>query len=90
MNDFASEINLIVVTPLVLQLLGVALVVLLDPYVGKKQRRLLLINAALIASLIAENIVSDWFVVHGDVPPARTLLAIYGYAVRPLALLLFS
>ena len=89
MNDFASEINLIVVTPLVLQLLGVALVVLLDPYVGKKQRRLLLINAALIASLIAENIVSDWFVVHGDVPPARTLLAIYGYAVRPLALLLF-
>lgn len=88
MKDFASEINLVVVVPLALQLLGLALVVILDPYVEKKQRRLLLLDAALIASLIAENIVSDWFVVHGDVPPARTLLAIYGYAVRPLALLL--
>ncbi|MBQ1820132.1 MAG: histidine kinase [Clostridia bacterium] len=88
MKDFASEIDLIVVIPLVLQLLGLALVVLLDPYIGKKQRRLLLLNAALIASLIAENIVSDWFVVHGDVPPWRTLFAVYAYAVRPLALLL--
>ena len=88
MKAFASEINLIVLIPLVLQLLGLVLVVLIDPYVEKKQRRLLLISAALIASLIAENIVSDWFVVHGDVPPARTLLAIYGYAVRPLVLLL--
>lgn len=88
MKDFVSEINLIVLIPLVLQLLGLVLVVLLDPYVGKKQRRLLLLNVALITSLIAENIVSDWFVVHGDVPPVRTLLAIYGYAVRPLVLLL--
>lgn len=88
MKDFVSEINLIVLIPLVLQLLGLVLVVLLDPYVGKKQRRLLLLNAALITSLITENIVSDWFVVHGDVPPVRTLLAIYGYAVRPLVLLL--
>ena len=88
MKDFASEINLIVLIPLIIQLLGLVLIVLLDPYVEKKLRRLLLLNAALIASLIAENIVSDWFVVHGDVPPARTLLAIYGYAARPLALLL--
>ncbi len=88
MKDFASEINLIVLTPLILQLLGLVLVVLLDPYVEKKLRRLLLLDAALIASLIAENIVSDWFIVHGDVPPARTLLAIFGYAVRPLVLLL--
>lgn len=88
MKDFASEINLIVLTPLMLQLLGLILVVLIDPYVGKKQRMLLLLSAALIASLIVENIVSDWFIVHGDVPPARTLLAIYGYTVRPLVLLL--
>ena len=52
MKDFASEINLIVLIPLILQLLGLVLVVLLDPYVEKKQRRLLLINAVLIASLI--------------------------------------
>ena len=88
MTDYTSEINLTALIPLVLQLLGLFLVVLLDPYVGKKQRRLLLINAMLIASLIAENIVSDRFTVHGDVPPARTLLAIYAYAVRPLVLLL--
>ena len=89
MKYFASEINLIVVIPLILQLLGLALMLLLDPYVEKKKRRLLLLNAALIASLIAENIVSDQFVVFGDVPPFRTLLAVYGYAVRPLVLLLF-
>ena len=89
MKDFASEINLIVLIPLVLQLLGLVLVVLLDPYVGKKQRWLLLLNAALIASLIAEDILSDYFLLQGDVPPLRTLTSIYGYAVRPLVLLLF-
>ena len=89
MKDFASEINLIVLIPLVLQLLGLVLVVLLDPYVGKKQRWLLLLNAALIASLIAEDILSDYFLLMGDVPPLRTLASIYGYAVRPLVLLLF-
>ena len=89
MKDFASEINLIVLIPLALQLLGLVLVVLLDPYIGKKQRRLLLLNAALIASLVAENIISDRFVLYGDVPPWRTLLAIYAYAIRPLVLLLF-
>ena len=89
MKDFASEINLIVLIPLVLQLLGLVLVVLLDPYVGKKQRWLLFLNAALIASLIAEDILSDYLLLHGDVPPFRTLVSIYGYAVRPLVLLLF-
>ncbi len=89
MKDFASEINLIVLIPLALQLLGLVLVVLLDPYVGKKQRRLLLINAVLIASLVAEDILNDYFLLQGDVPPLRTLASIYGYAVRPLVLLLF-
>ena len=89
MKDFASKIHLIVLIPLALQLLGLVLVVLLDPYVGKKQRRLLLINAVLIASLVAEDILSDYFLLQGDVPPLRTLTSIYGYAVRPLVLLLF-
>ena len=89
MNDFVSEINPIVLIPLALQLLGLVLVVLIDPYVGKKQRRLLLVNAALIASLIAEDILNDYFLLNGDVPPMRTLASIYGYAVRPLVLLLF-
>ena len=89
MKDFVSEINPIVLIPLALQLLGLVLVVLIDPYVGKKQRRLLLVNAALIASLIAEDILNDYFLLNGDVPPMRTLASIYGYAVRPLVLLLF-
>ena len=89
MKDVTSEINLIALLPLILELLGLALVTLIDPYLEKKQRVRLLLNAVLIASLIAENIVSDHLIVHGDVPPARTLLAIYGYTVRPLVLLLF-
>ena len=59
-SAFASEINLIVPITLILQLLALALAVLLDPYIEKKQRRLLLINAALIASLIAEDIRNDF------------------------------
>ena len=89
MKDVTSEINLIALLPLILELLGLALVTLIDPYLEKKQRVRLLLNAVLIASLIAENIVSDHLIVHGDVPPARTILAIYGYTVRPLVLLLF-
>lgn len=89
MTTFASKIDLIALLPLVLQLFGLVLMVLIDPYIGKKQRRLLLLNAALIASLIVENIVSDRFIADGDVPPWRTLLSVYSYAVRPLVLLLF-
>lgn len=89
MAVFTSKIDLIAVIPLALQLLGLVLVVLLDPYIGKKQRRLLLLNAVLLASLVAENIISDRFVLYGDVPPFRTLFAIYAYAIRPLVLLLF-
>lgn len=89
MTPFVSTSDLIVLISLVLQLLGLVLVVLLDPYIGKKQRWLLLLIAALIASLIAENIISDRFILYGDVPPWRTLLAVYSYAVRPLVLLLF-
>ena len=82
MKDFASEINLIVLIPLVLQLLGLVLVVLIDPYVGKKQRRLLLLNAVLIASLIAEDILNDYFLLLGDVPPLRTLTSISKMRLR--------
>ncbi len=89
MAAFASEINLINLIPLVLQLLGLVLVTLIDPYIDKRQRRLLLLNALLIASLVAENIISDHFIVHADVPPWRTLLSIYAYSTRPLVLLLF-
>ncbi len=78
--------TLIIVLPLLLQLFVLTFAVLIDPYIQKRDRRLLLVIAALILSLIAQNLL-EYRLNASDV--LRTAVAVFGYSVRPAILILF-
>ena len=79
---------ILILAPLGLQLFGMSFAVLTDRYLQKKHRRDLLIIAALLLCLVAQNLL-ETRLMQGDHVFARTLTAIAGYSIRPLVLLLF-
>ena len=79
----------IAVLPLLLQLLVLFFSVAIDPHIQKGQRRMMLLISVLVLSLIAENLLSTYLIVEKYSPFERTLESIYGYAIRPVVVLLF-
>ena len=75
--------------PLLLQILILFLAVWIDPYILKKQRRVMALIGLLALSLVVENIISIYLTEVISAPFARTVESIYGYSVRPLVLILF-
>ena len=75
--------------PNLLLILLLFLTVLFDPYILKKQRRIMFAIIALEVSLIAQDLVSAYLNTHSLPPLLRTIQSIYGYSVRPVVLLLF-
>ena len=84
--DFST---LAVVFPLLLLLLGLGFTVVIDPYIQRNHRRIMLMIIALSLSLIAQNLwENDLFVRHANLA-MKNFLAAYGYSVRPVILILF-
>jgi len=75
--------------PNLLQLLLLFLIVLYDPYILKKQKRIMFAIIALELSLIGQDLASAYLNTHNLPPLLRTIQSIYGYSVRPIVLLLF-
>jgi len=75
--------------PNLLQLLLLFLTVLFDPYILKKQRRIMFAIIGLELSLIGLDLISSYLNTH-DLPPLwRTIQSIFGYSIRPVVVLLF-
>ena len=89
MLTYITQGELVPVIMLLLEIVGLLLVVLIDPYIKRSHRRIMLINIALIGSLLVQDLLNDYLSIFGDIPPLRTVVSIYGYAVRPVVLLLF-
>lgn len=86
----AMDISMLAVLfPLLLLLLGLAFIVLIDPYIRREYRRTMLVIAALCLTLIAQNYWDYALAVGRPRPMLRTMVSIYGYAVRPVILILF-
>ena len=75
--------------PNLLQILLLFLTVLCDPYILKKQRRIMFIIIALELSLVLQDLVSAYLNMHNLPPMLRTIQSIYGYSARPVVVLLF-
>ena len=75
--------------PLLLQLAGMTFAVLVDSYISRQHKRVMLSVAALVFSLIAQNYVENLLVTGEPRVFLRTFVAIYGYSVRPVILVLF-
>ena len=84
-----SGADFLALLPLLLQLLGLTCAVLIDPFIRRKHRRIMLIIVALLLSLLAQSYVDHLLERGGTMPFERTLSGIYGYCVGPVILVLF-
>lgn len=79
----------LVLIPLLLQMLGLLFAVIIDPYIKKNDRRIMLIIIGLVFVLTVQN-VAEYLIDSQYVnPQLRTIVAICGYCIRPVILLLF-
>ena len=80
---------LAVLFSLLLLLLGLGFTVVIDPYIQRMQRRIMLLIVVLCLSLIVQNLwENELFVSHSHLA-LKNLLSAYGYSVRPVFLVLF-
>ena len=75
--------------PLLLQLAVLAFSVLLDPYIRKRQKRLLLLITFLLLFLVFQNVLYDILAQHGAADVWLTAFSVLGYCVTPVVLMLF-
>ena len=72
-----------------LQLIGLTIAVIVDPYIIKKHRIVILINCALTLILIAQNYLDCTFSLDDTKVFPRLIVSILGYAIRPLILIMW-
>ena len=75
--------------PLLIQMVGLVFAVLVDAYMGKRQKRVMLTATALTFVLVVDNYLEYRLQLHISLWYPRTIAAIVGYAIRPAILALF-
>ena len=65
------------------------IVVSVDPYIKKRDKRVLLTIIVMTFSLLVQNMIDYALDQYIPMPYLRTVAAIYGYTVRPFIILLF-
>ena len=91
LSDFVQTwyLELMCLLPAVLMLAGLTWAVIMDSYIQKNRKRTMLILCALVFSLIAQNYAENLLSLGEPRVMLRTIVAAYGYIVRPMILLLF-
>ena len=79
----------IVLLPLFLQLFGLIIAVVSDPYIKIKYRRAMIVNIIITASLVCQNYIGYLLDVNGHMIYQRILVGIYGYIMRPVVIMIF-
>lgn len=75
--------------PYLLLLLGLAATVLTDRYMNRLHKTIMLVIVALTATLIAQNVADYLLFYERPSVMLRTIVGIYGYAVRPAIIVLY-
>ena len=81
--------TLALLVPLLCLLIGLTITVAIDPYISREHRRVMGIIIALSVTLIVQNIWEDYIAAGHPQWFLRTTLAVYGYTIRPVFLILF-
>ena len=79
----------IILIPLLFQIVGLGIAVCVDPYIEKHHKKIMLFIVLLVLSLTVQNVSEYTLAKHIAMPYVRTIVAVYGYCVRPLIILLF-
>ena len=78
----------VIIYALAIQIIGLLLAVLLDPYMSRDKRRVFLVIVFVVSSLVVQNYTGYMLDKKGTMPYARTLVGIYGYCIRPVIIVL--
>jgi len=81
--------TLAILFPLLLLLSWLGFTVVIDPYISKEQRRIMLSIVMICFSLIVQNYWEDKLFISHSGWVFKNILSAYGYAVRPVILILF-
>ena len=84
-----TQILMLCLLPLLLQLFGLLFAVLLDPFMTHRRQAILIIIIVLVASFIIQNYLNFLTIQSGAYRYLRILASIYGYIIRPIVLILF-
>ncbi len=84
-----AGIEALIALPLLIQIFGLSFVVIIDPYISREQRRVMLIINLLVLGLLIRDLAAHQLDVIGTMPFLRTLLAIYGYVTRPVLIVMY-
>ena len=79
----------IIFVSLMAPFIGIVFFSFFDKYIERAQKAWLLIAIAAVASLVFQNFIEFYLVKYVSNPPLRTYVAVYGYAIRPLIIVLF-
>ena len=79
----------IILIPLLFQIVGLGIAVCVDPYIEKYHIKIMLFIVFLVFSLTVQNVSEYTLARHIAMPYVRTIVAVYGYCVRPLIILMF-
>lgn len=87
----AETVNvLLMILPLAIALVGLTAAVLIDRFINKEQKRILLVIVAVLTTLIAQNYIEHRLSIGPNFTYWRIIVSIYGYAVRPVVIILFA
>lgn len=75
--------------PVFLQVFILIFVVIADPYIMKKQKRIMMIITILVICLIFDNLLSYYLSTSRSITYLRTIESIFGYSIRPVIIVLF-
>ena len=85
---------LTILAPLLIQIVGLTAAVLVDSYISPKNRKILLINIALLITFIFQNITENMLRkgdlnINPEVIMLRTHMSVLGYCIRPIVIVMF-
>ena len=86
-QEMQMEILLVVV--LLIQLGGLTAVLLIDPYIRRECRKIMLVIVFLVFLLLVRDLIAHQLDLIGTMPFRRTLCAIFGYILRPVLIILY-
>lgn len=85
-QDYVEKLTLVPVLALLAML---AIIVWIDPYLRRRDKRIMKIIIFVMMSLVVQNVAEERLAIGEPRPLLRTFFAVYGYMIRPLILVLF-
>ena len=85
-HDYVEKLTLV---PVLSLLIVLTIIVWIDPYLRRRDKRIMKIIILAMVSLVVQNVMEERLAIGSPRPLLRAVFAVYGYAIRPVLLVLY-